>query len=207
MKMLFKWSADIYHFGMVWIMNQRVIGIQVLFLIWCDRAGISVTQSQDVWNGGMNGCMRMSRRAPLSPCRPRLAERQARAMMSPSLANKLWLTLWGPWRKGNGMEWECAAVMLRESIHGRWEAAAVLGEAGGDASRREPFREGEGHTTAAATAGEEEEESPYSYGNINLRRSFHFYQWPARKNGRLWVFYVKLLSCSMEIKDVGKEKE
>lgn len=52
----------------------------------------------------------------------------------------------------------------------------MLGEAAGDGSRRKPFREGEGHTTAAATAGEEEEESPYLYGNVNLRRSFHLYQ-------------------------------
>lgn len=204
MKMLFKLSADIYHFGIIWIMNQRAIRIQVLFLIWCDRAQISVTQSQDVWNGGMNGCMRMSSRAPLSPCRPRLAERQARAMMSPSLANKLWLTLWGPWRKGNGMEWECAAVMLRESIHGRWEAAAVLGEAGGDASRRKPFREGEGHTTAAVTAGEEEEGESLFVRQRQPETELPLLSVTREENGRLWVFYVKLLSCAMEIKDVGQ---
>lgn len=72
-------------------------------------------------------------------------ERQARVMMSPSPANKLGLTLWGPWRKGKGMEWECAVAMLRDNIHRRWEAMVMLGEGGGQA----PWNlcEGEGQTT------------------------------------------------------------
>lgn len=100
--------------------------------------------------------MRMSSKALLSLCRAQLGGRQARAMMSPSPANKLWLTLWGPWRKGNGMEWECAVVMLQDDIHRRWEAMVMLGEGGGKA----PWNlwEGEGQmTTAAGIAAEEKE--------------------------------------------------
>lgn len=73
--------------------------------------------------------MWMSSRTLLSLCRERLA-RQVRVMMSPSLANKLGLTLWGPWRKGKGIEWECAVAMLQDNIHGRWEAMVMLGEVG-----------------------------------------------------------------------------
>lgn len=76
----------------------------------------------------MNTCMRMSSGALSSLCRVWLTERQAGAMMSPSLANKLWLTLWEPGSKGNGTEWECTIVVPQESIHWRWEAVVMLGE-------------------------------------------------------------------------------
>lgn len=77
--------------------------------------------------------MWMSSRAPLTACmqsgaRTKRERGSAGAMMSPSPANKLGLTLWGPWRKGEGMEWECGVATLQNDIHGRWEAAVMLGE-------------------------------------------------------------------------------
>ena len=108
--------------------------MQLLFLIYSDWPGIIVTQSQDVWNTVRTAACEWA----AGLCHPYAErgserERQARVMMSPSPANKLGLTLWGPWRKGKGMEWECAVAMLRDNIHRRWEAVVMLGEGGGQA--------------------------------------------------------------------------
>lgn len=120
--------------------------MQLLFLIYSDWPGIIVTQSQDVWNTVRTAACEWA----AGLCHPYAErgserERQARVMMSPSPANKLGLTLWGPWRKGKGMEWECAVAMLRDNIHRRWEAVVMLGEGGGQA----PWNlcEGEGQRT------------------------------------------------------------
>lgn len=124
----------------------------------------------------MNSCMWMSSRALLSLCRVQLGERQTRAMMSPPLANKLGLTLWGPWRKGKGIEWECAVAMLQDNIHGRWEAMVMLGEGGGEASWN--LRKGEGQMTPTTGIAVKEEKS---YSNSNVKLTWHpqFHQWPA----------------------------
>lgn len=120
--------------------------MQLLFLIYSDWPGIIVTQSQDVWNTVRTAACEWA----AGLCHPYAErgserERKARVMMSPSPANKLGLTLWGPWRKGKGMEWECAVAMLRDNIHRRWEAVVMLGEGGGQA----PWNlcEGEGQRT------------------------------------------------------------
>lgn len=121
--------------------------MQLLFLIYSDWPGISVTPSQDIWNTVWTAACEWAAGLCYPLCRVELGERQARAMMSPSLANKLGLTLWGPWRKGKGMEWECAVAVLQDNIHGRWEAMVMLGEAGGGASWN--LCKGEGQMTPA----------------------------------------------------------
>lgn len=102
-------------------------------------------------------CMWMSSRALLSLCRVWLGERQGRVMMSPSLANKLRLTLWGPWRKGEEMEWEFAVAMLQDNIHGRWEAMVMLGEGSGKDSWN--LCKGEGQMTPASVITVKKEEN------------------------------------------------
>lgn len=173
-------------------MNRPFIWIQVLFLIYSDRPVITVTQSQDVWNTSMTSCMRMSSRALLSLCRVQLRERQARAMMSPSLANKLWLTLWGPWRKGNGMEWECAVIMLQDSSHRRWEAMAMWGEGGGKASWN--LCKGEGQMTSATGIAVEDEGVLIQMTTSNWHDSFIFISDPRGKQNNFALLHVKLLS-------------
>lgn len=65
----------------------------------------------------------------------RLRRRQARAMMSPSLAHKLWLTLWS--LEGEEMEWNekapslCCGMPLGEKMRGEM---VMVGEGGADAS-------------------------------------------------------------------------
>lgn len=90
----------------------------VFNLVWLTKDQHDSESKYMKWRN--NSCMWMRSGAPPSKCREQLGERQAGAMMSPSLANKLGLTLWGPWRKGKGIEWECAVATLQDYIHGRW---------------------------------------------------------------------------------------
>lgn len=93
--------------------------------------------------------------------------RQARAMMSPSLAHKLWLTLWG--LEGKEMEWNenapslCCGMASGEKMRGemvmvRWGRLQRL---------LENLRMGEGHA-ATATNGSSKER-PDLYDSVNLR--------------------------------------
>lgn len=116
-------------------MNHRVIGIQVLFLIWRDQAG---DQCDSEIRCMIRGRMRMSAAAAVIPMQSCSSWRgQARAMMSPSLAHKLWLTLWG--LEGKEMEWNENAPSLRcgmasgEKMRGEM---VMVGEGGGDASSK-----------------------------------------------------------------------
>lgn len=123
--------------------------------------------------------MRMSSRALLSLCKVQHGERQARVMMSPSPVNKLGLTLWGPWRKGNGIEWECAVAMLQDNIHGRWEAIVMVGEGGGKLHKTfvRWRADDPGHWHIR-----EIEAKSYSSGDIKARQQPHFHWWPKQKH-------------------------
>lgn len=129
--MIIHGTAGILHFCTMWIINCSFIWIQLLFLIRSGWPRISTTQSQK-WNAELTAACEWGAGAPPSKCREQLGERQAGAMMSPSLANKLGLTLWGPWRKGKGIEWECAVATLQDYIHGRW--VTVVSGGGREAS-------------------------------------------------------------------------
>lgn len=178
------WYHLNYEYPFIWI--------QVLFLIYSVCPWITVTECQDVWNIIMKSCMWMSSRALLSSCRPWYGDRQARAMMSTSLANKLWLTLWGPWRKGNGMEWECAVVMLQDSTHRRCEAMVMLAERGGESSWI--LCKGEGQMAAATGINVEDKKVLIQMTTSNRHDFSIFVSDPREKPNNLALFHVEVLS-------------
>lgn len=112
--------------------------------------GISATLGDKMYDSRPHADERRRRRGyiPMQSCSS--WRRQAGAMMSPSLAHKLWLTLWG--LEGKEMEWNENAASLRcgmasgEKMRGEM---VMVGEGGGNASSKKkplPGRRARGHS-------------------------------------------------------------
>lgn len=120
------YSTEIQTFntlGFTWVMFYQFIPIMFFFNLFWVSTHITVTQSQDLWNTSMKSCMRMSSRALMYLMHSWAWWKEGHGDDESPLVNKSWLTLWGPWRKGNGMRiFRCYAVG-----HRRWEVMVMWG--------------------------------------------------------------------------------